>query len=397
MHCVIALDGRFGLHQGRPASHHLTYDRFWTRYLEVFSSVTVIGRLFDTEDNSAHPVEGPGVTFFPLRGYANPTEFFLNRRQITEEILRAVPADAAVIARVPSVSGTLLLQAMQRAGRPYAVEVVADPQDAFAPGAFSHRLRPVFRYWFPRQLRKQCAGAQAAAYVTADALQRRYPCPFHAVGVSDVNIPVETLSPTPRQFSAGGPRTLLSVGSMAQLYKSQDVLIDAVAQCISEGLELRLEFVGDGRHRDDLRLRAADLHLGGRVRFWGQLPAGEAIRERLDSADIFVLPSRQEGLPRAMVEAMARALPCIGSTVGGIPELLPEEDMVPPGDRQALARKIHEVATDPVRLSAMSARNLLLAGDYRADLLDEKRREFYRHVRDITELWQIEMAMKRAA
>ena len=108
---------------------------------------------------------------------------------------------------------------------------------------------------------------------------------------------------------------------------------------------------------------------------------------QLDLADLFVLPSYQEGLPRAMVEAMARSLPCIGSTVGGIPELLQPEDMVPPGDAVALANKIREVVTDRDRMARMSARNLEKAKDYRNEVLQERRNEFYRYVREQTEAW----------
>jgi L-malate glycosyltransferase len=92
-------------------------------------------------------------------------------------------------------------------------------------------------------------------------------------------------------------------------------------------------------------------------------------------------------LPRAMVEAMARALPCIGSSVGGVPELLPPEDLVVPGDVNALATKIREIVTDPERLAQMSARNLATAQAYRDEVLAVQRTDFYRYVRDRTEKW----------
>jgi glycosyltransferase involved in cell wall biosynthesis len=88
-----------------------------------------------------------------------------------------------------------------------------------------------------------------------------------------------------------------------------------------------------------------------------------------------------------MVEAMARALPCIGSTVGGIPELLPAEDMVEPGDVDALAKKISEVLRDPQRMAKMSARNLETAREYDEDLLNARRREFYDYVKNKTAAW----------
>jgi glycosyltransferase involved in cell wall biosynthesis len=254
-----------------------------------------------------------------------------------------------------------------------------------------HPLRPFFRWWFSRRLRRECAGAAAAAYVTEAALQRRYPASPGAFSThfSDVELPDAALAPSPRPADPGARAlTLISVGSLAQLYKAPDVLIDAVGACAGAGLDLRLDLVGDGKFRPALEARVAARGLGGRVRFLGQLPAGEKVREQLDRADLFVLPSRTEGLPRAMVEAMARGLPCIGSAVGGIPELLPAEDLVPPGDAAALARKIREVVSEPGRMARMSDRNLERARHYREGALRDRRLAFYRHVRETTERWQ---------
>jgi glycosyltransferase involved in cell wall biosynthesis len=174
--------------------------------------------------------------------------------------------------------------------------------------------------------------------------------------------------------------TIVMVGMLKQLYKAPDVLIDAVAQCVREGLDLRLLMVGDGQHRAELEQRALRIGLQGRVCFLGSIPAGQAVRDILDTADLFVLPSRQEGLPRALVEAMARGLPCIGSTVGGFAELLPPDDLVVPGDAAALAEKIRAIVTDPPRQAAMAARNLEHARDYQAERLRERRVQMYRHV-----------------
>ncbi len=111
------------------------------------------------------------------------------------------------------------------------------------------------------------------------------------------------------------------------------------------------------------------------------------MRGELDRADLFVLPSRQEGLPRAMLEAMARGASLHRVHGGGIPELLPAEDLVPPGDAQALAAKIREVVGDPERMARMSARNLAKAEEYRDEALRERRLAFYDHLRKRTEIW----------
>jgi glycosyltransferase involved in cell wall biosynthesis len=136
-----------------------------------------------------------------------------------------------------------------------------------------------------------------------------------------------------------------------------------------------------------LEARARQLGIADRVVFRGWVTGGAAVRAELDAADLFVLPSRQEGMPRAMIEAMARALPCIGSTVGGIPELLPPEDLVPPGDALALARAIRAMTSDPERMARASARNLERARSFAESRLRTQRLAFFRHVREQTETW----------
>jgi len=179
----------------------------------------------------------------------------------------------------------------------------------------------------------------------------------------------------------------MTIGSLDQMYKAPDVQIDAVRQCIDHGLDVQLTFIGDGRHRGELTNNVRTQGLSDRVHFLGQLPAGPAVRAQLDQATLFILPSRTEGLPRALIEAMARGLPCIGSTAGGIPELLPPEDMVPPGDAHALADKIREVVASPTRMTTMASRNLMRAQKYREDVLQVRRNAFYRYLRDCTEEW----------
>jgi glycosyltransferase involved in cell wall biosynthesis len=202
--------------------------------------------------------------------------------------------------------------------------------------------------------------------------------------VSDVELPAEFWRDPARHN--GALRRLVFVGSLEQLYKAPDVLLDAMALCLRESPSFLLTIVGEGRHLPELEQRARTLGIADRVRFAGKLGAS-AVREELDRSSLFVLPSRTEGLPRAMLEAMARGLPAIGSAVGGIPELLAAEDLVPAGDAPALARRILEVTRDPRRMDAMSERNRRKALEYREENLRPRRVAFYRHVAEATRQW----------
>jgi glycosyltransferase involved in cell wall biosynthesis len=136
-----------------------------------------------------------------------------------------------------------------------------------------------------------------------------------------------------------------------------------------------------------MELRAASLGLAACVRFTGHLSSPDLVRKELSEADLFVLPSRTEGLPRALIEAMAIGLPCIGSDVGGIPELLPPSERVPPGDARALADGILELLSDPLRLARLSAENVERAREFHIDALRPRRHAFYRAVEGATRRW----------
>lgn len=364
---------------------------FWSRYLDVFDEVRLLVRAQQVHQPPAGWVlaSGPGVTPEPLPYYVGPAGFVWSYHSLHRALSAALARAEAVQLRVPCAIGTQVWQRLGRR-RPYGVEVVGDPYDVFAPGSVQHPLRPFLRWWFPRQLRRQCRGACAIAYVTQRALQQRYPPAPAAFTThySSIDLPEVAVAATARRsFGQGSRFTLITVGTLAQLYKAPDVLIDAVALCLRRGFDIQLVIVGDGKHRPALEARVARAGLGGRVRFTGQLSSSAAVRVELDQADLFVLPSYQEGLPRAMIEAMARGLPCIGSTAGGIPELLSPDDMVPPGDRRALAHAISTVLTDQQRMQRMAARNLETARAYRSSVLRQRRIALYRHVRRATEAW----------
>lgn len=365
---------------------------FWTRYLDVFDRVSVLARVQDVEAPPADFIraDGAGVCFSAVPYYLGPREYLLKAKQVQRAVQQAISSADAVILRAPGRLGTVAFQHLRTSGRPYGLEVVGNPHEAFAPGAVKHPLRAYFRWQFSKQLKRECQEASAVSYVTEKTLQRSYPPADGAFTThySSIELTAESFVSRPRtQLRREKPYRLVTLSSLAQLHKAPDILIDAIGLCSREGLDLQLALVGDGRHRQELEERVKALGLEGRISFLGQLPAGKAVREQLDKADVFVLPSKTEGLPRAMIEAMARGLPCIGSTAGGIPELLSPEDMVPPSDAAALAGKIREVVTNPKRMMCMSARNLEKAKEYQEEVLRRRRIAFYSYLKEKTVMW----------
>jgi len=127
------------------------------------------------------------------------------------------------------------------------------------------------------------------------------------------------------------------VGNMVE-EKGPDVLVDAIAGRGDALRELRVIFIGDGELTEKLKRRVAQFGLSARVRFMGR-QAPDKIPMWISAADMLCLPSRREGCPNVVLEALAAGRPVIASRVGGVPELLNNQNgiMVPAGDPSALA------------------------------------------------------------
>jgi glycosyltransferase involved in cell wall biosynthesis len=365
---------------------------FWQRYLSAFDRVRVLARI----ENVAAPqpnwnrADGPGVVFTPVPYYHGPLQYLQRMKSVKQAVGQAMAQAEAVILRVQGQIASCARPFLRRSGHPYGIEVVGDPYDAFAPGYVTHPLRPFLRYWLPRRMREQCAGAAAAAYVTEYTLQKRYPpaADAYATYYSSIVLEADAFAPKPKQIQPGQTAfKLVIVGTLDNLSKGIDTLLEAVAICVNDGLDITLAQVGGGKYQPMLTKRAAELDIAHRVHFCGWVPAGPGVRAELDKADLFVLPSRQEGLSRATIEAMARGLPCIATPVGGTAELLPQGDLVSPNDPVGLAQKIKEMVFNPARMREAAARNLAKSHDYHRETISKRWTGMYEYLRRETAVW----------
>jgi colanic acid/amylovoran biosynthesis glycosyltransferase len=142
-----------------------------------------------------------------------------------------------------------------------------------------------------------------------------------------------------------GELEILCVGRLVAA-KGQRVLLEAFGGLRAEGLKLRLRYVGDGPDRESLEAFALANGLSGTITFEGALNH-DRVLALVNLADIFVLPSFAEGIPVALMEAMALGVPCVSTFVAGIPELIRHEQdglLVPAGSVEELAQAIGDLA-----------------------------------------------------
>ena len=373
---------------GRIWSWYFGYE-FWQRYLRTFEEVVVLARARDVTEKSPRGMrsDGDNVRFAVLPCYRGPFQYLAKRGEIKRIARSVLKENRAVLIRGGSVPNPLI-ERCQKTGHPYAAEVIGDPRDMFAPGASEHRFRALWRWMGERCLKKVCERACGVSYVTEAALQKRYPAGAGAVTAhySSIELPEAAIRDAPRTYDAA-PRRFFALGMLDMPYKGFKVLLKAWALLKRKGFAGELTLGGDGKLRAGYERFAEELGIGGSVHFAGLLSAGQGVRDAMDGSDLFILPSFQEGLPRVLIEAMARGLPCVSTTVGGTPELLDASVRVLPGDEQALAQKIEELSGDIPRLNEEARKNWERAHLYLSDILQARRLSFYREIRAITQAW----------
>ena len=147
------------------------------------------------------------------------------------------------------------------------------------------------------------------------------------------------------------------VGTIGRLEwrKGHDVLVAAAERLRSRRAVPQFLVVGDGPAAEDLRRRAEALGVAGLVRFTGTL---DDVRPALAAMDVFALPSREEGMSNALMEAMAAGRPIVATDVGGNGEVLDRGRLgvlVPPDDAAALADAVGGLLDDAPRAAALAA------------------------------------------
>lgn len=200
---------------------------------------------------------------------------------------------------------------------------------------------------------------------------------FHQRGIASDLVPPrlmpawqEPLVRVRPPLSDGSGRSLLAVGRLVRS-KGYDLLLRAVADLVQTDPALRLRIVGDGPEREPLLDLTAQLGLSGTVEFLG---AGgpDVVRAELMRADVFVISSRDEGLPRTLLEAAACAVPVVATAVGGIPAATagwPTVSVVSP-EPASLAAALRQIMASPPTAEHLAAvrRDVLAEYGFAANL-----------------------------
>ena len=364
---------------GRLYGMHFT-NQIVERYRYLGQQVTFLMReqRLDGDPAGYSRIDAEDFTFVAVPNVVGPVARARYRRVANQRISRAVAAADIVVARLPSATASLAVDWARRLNTPCLTECVGCNWDALWNYNWKGKLGAG---WYSWQQRRRIRAAPYVIYVTQEFLQRRYPTLGQCAAISNVELPLSEEGVLERRLARiealaadSRPLHLATVGNVAVPYKAQGDVIRAVAELRKSGVEVVYHLVGEGDPSRLVRL-ARRLGLESQVVIHGAMPHSRVF-DFLEAMDLYLQPSRQEGLPRALIEAMSRGLPSLGSRAGGIPELLPQARTFRAGDLGAIARLIAQLRSPELQRED-ARRNVQRAQDFDPRHLGQKRRAFF--------------------
>lgn len=358
-------------------------DDFWERYLDSFDEIAIIARVnsIDYIPKGCNAINNSNVKFLPLPYYHGLKDGFIKSPLLVFRIFQTISKGRYHLLRLPGAISTIagICSMFTLNKNIIAVELVGDPYDVFSTGV-GGRLSKVLRCFFTRSTKKITKKAHAVSYVTEHSLHQRYPAKTNAYTThySSINLPRSFFnSDNIRKNISKEDFNILLVGSMDQRYKGFDLVIKAIS-LVNFKERVILNIVGDGIFKYELIELAAAEGLSENIIFHGKLSRHQVF-DIMKRCDLFIMPSRTEGLPRALIEAMATGLPAIGSNVGGIPELI-DKDFIFKSENIEELSKLITLIYDYDDISQISRQNFLKAQEYSDDILQQRRAKFYNYV-----------------
>lgn len=364
------------------------HNSLWQRYLNHFDGLTVLGRDggLRSGENGHMNVAGCDNVAFRLFPNTNSLQGILSGREDMKLAIRdLVGVHDCVILRGISEIGTMAYKEARRQKKTVAVEMIACPWDEMRYyGSAAARFYAPYRYWAGRRI---ALNADAALYVSRDFLQRRYPSKAAIqTAVSNVRLdPIDKQVIADRiarikAYDKGMIYRIGMIGALGNRLKGIAVALQALALLKKQGFTaFSFHVLGPGDPSVYRRQIIQD-GLENHVFFDGIRPSGDPVLHWLRNLDLYIQPSFQEGVPRALIEAMAQGLPAIGARAGGIPELLDPSCLIQKGNAGQLADKIRTVIGNQPALQSMALAHAKKAADYTANKLDPIRDAFWSRV-----------------
>lgn len=356
-------------------------DEVWKRYTSLADEVSVVmtlehDYLANDKIQGFHCIDDKDFKLYTVPHTTRNLSSFISRKNNKikhDTIEKLIKTSDVVITRTIDA---FIFAICKKYNKPYAVEVVGCVWDSYWNHSMYGKILaiPEFVKW-----KKYIKESSYVLYVTEKFLQHRYPTKGKSVYASNVILKMPSEEILKKRINKiNEKKEKLIIGTAAAVdvrYKGQEFVIKALAKMKRNGdTRFIYQLVGGG-NPDFIMKMAKKYNVDDQVQIIGRLNHDDVLNW-LQNIDIYVQPSLQEGLPRSVIEAMGYAVPCIGSRVAGIPELLDSDMLFEKKKYKQLAKLLQNISVE--KLKKMSERNFYKAQEYDAEVLNARRSEFYK-------------------
>ena len=385
---LISCDDTLFVYHGKYYFKNQEWCNFYKRYLRIFNSLRIAVRceVVDELNSCNILIDDTRIEVIDIPNFSGPLEYAKKYFKIGRALTNICDGCDAAIVRLPSTIGQRVARKVIKSHIPYGVEVVYDAEDGWRS-----EKKIINRYLWKRidkEMRETCYTANGISCVTEFYLQKHYyskKADAFTSHYSTLELPKEFYG-FPKKYPEGKTFTLANVANQIQFNgrKGFNEIIEAISILKKKGVIVNAKFVGQDYHNGitqfmDLSRR---LDVEKQIEFMGYITRPE-LDDFLSSVDMFVMPTRAEGLPRVIIEAMAKGLPAISTPVSGNPELLDTHFLVKYEDVQTLANRIEELIIDKELYEKTSFENFNNSQKYEATVLERKRDAFYQKLEQI--------------
>lgn len=379
---LLSCDDAIIFNNGRYfAGSDVKYD-FYQRYLRVFDHLVLVCRCVNEKvlKSSRIPLDNDcriSVVYVP--DFHGPVQYARKYIKVGISLENALKGIDAAILRIPSTIALRVGELILSKKIPYAVEVVFDAQDAWEGSSGIDRF-----LWkiIDKQMRVLCANADGVSCVTEFSLQRHYCSQKRGSFVShysSISLP-QSFYGGRKEFPRSQPFVLSHVSNQIQFdgRKGHNQIIEALSLLKKRGFNVVARFAGGDYNGgiEKLKKLARKFDVYEMIEFVGFLDR-KGLDDFLSNADVFVMPTKAEGLPRVIIEALAKGLPVITTPVSGNPELIEKRFLVDYYDVERLACLIGDLFVDGELYEKTSERNYKRSLEFESSILESRRDEFY--------------------
>jgi len=384
---LISCDNALYYYNGNYYYKDLDWKKFYCRYLRVFDKIRIANRVVKEEQLGENRVlikdERIEVVYIPE--FHRPFQYakkYINIGRCLKDVVKG--CDAAII-RLPSTIGQRVCKKVIRSKVPYALEVVYDPSSDWK--RVKNPILKLILWKIHHDLGNSCKKANGVSYVTENYLQRLYPSNKNAFISNYTSLSLtRDFYGTPKHYPLHDHFVIAHVANQILFNgrKGHEQLIDAVRILYDKGVPITVKFAGENYLEGIEKLTNYAFKLGveNQIKFVGFLDR-QQLSDYLEDADMFVLPTAAEGLPRVLIEAMAKGLPCITTDVAGNSELINRGFLFDYGDTNHIAELIEKLVKDKMLYEKTSLDNYQKSLKYEASLMEYRRDSFYSKLKKI--------------